>query len=263
MVASFYPLAWAAERVGGPAVEVVDLTPPGGEAHEASLTARQRADIEQADLVLLLSVSGFQPEIERAAEDAEENVVELPPEDAGLFHPGEGELSADPHVWLDPAVMELVVRAVADALAERDQANAAQYRRRAADVVDELERLDRRYAMTLEGCTYDTLVVTHEAFGYLAGRYGLGEVGVAGLSPEAEPSPDRLRAVADAIERGKAGAVFFERTDEGERLGRSVAEDNGVPALPLYTLESDPEEEDYLSAMEENLSILAEGLGCR
>lgn len=262
MVASFYPLAWAAERVGGPGLEVVDLTPPGGEAHEASLTARQRADIEEADLVLLLSVSGFQPEIERAAEDAGDRVVEVPPNGGGLFHPGEGDLSADPHVWLDPVIMQDIVRAVADALADRDPAGAVGYRRRAREVVDELERLDRQYAMSLEGCTYNTLVVTHEAFGYLAGRYGLAEVGVAGLSPEAEPSADRLNAVADVIELGRAGAVFYERTDEGERLGRSVAEDNGVPALPLYTLESDPEEGDYLSAMEENLSALSEGLGC-
>ncbi|MGH2738543.1 MAG: metal ABC transporter substrate-binding protein, partial [Actinomycetota bacterium] len=104
--------------------------------------------------------------------------------------------------------------------------------------------------------------VSHEAFNYILGRYGLRQFGLAGLEPEAEPTLGRLAMAEALLAREEAGAVFFETGGEAERIARTVAEDAGVPALPLSTLESRPPSGDYLSVMEDNLASLRRGLGC-
>jgi zinc transport system substrate-binding protein len=262
VVASFYPLAWAAERVGGSRVSVEDLTPPGVDAHDTSLSARQRADLETADVVLILGRFGFQPEVERAVSDASGVVVEVA-NGLALTPSGQANLEFDPHVWLDPTLMERIVREVADGLVRADPAGRSGYRRREASVLRDLTALDGAYRSGLADCRFRTFVTTHEAFGYLAAEYGLTELGIEGLTPESEPAAARIQAAADAIRSGAAApAVFFESTAEGRRVGESVAADVGVRALPLGTLESAPPSGDYLSVMRANLSSLQEGLQC-
>ncbi|MBI4260599.1 MAG: zinc ABC transporter substrate-binding protein, partial [Actinobacteria bacterium] len=260
VVAAVYPLAWAAGSVGGDDVAVTDLTPPGTEAHDASLSAVQRSELQHADLVLLLPLDGFQPEVEEAAREAEGVVLRVPGEELVAERPEQD--AADPHLWLDPEAMARAVGEIGAALGSIDPPRAGRLDRRAEEAESALLELSERYREGLTGCAYLTLIVTHEAFGYLADRYGLEQLGIAGLSPESEPSADRLRAVARAVAEGRAGAVFFEATAEGRRVGESVASDLGVPALPLSTLESRPAEGDYVTVMDENLASLREGLGC-
>jgi zinc transport system substrate-binding protein len=262
VVASFYPLAWIAERIGGDLVAVEDFTPPGVEAHDVALSAGQRADVESADVVLLLGDFGFQPEIEKAAQDASGLVVKVA--DQLQLVPSEREdLTVDPHVWLDPVLMETISTEVEGALAQVDPENASAYGSGESRTMQMLRSLDSAYRTGLNGCEYSTFVTTHEAFGYLAREYGLEQLGVEGLTPESEPSAARIQAAIDAIDAGDAApAVFYERTDEGKRVGESVASDAGVPAMPLDTLEFDPSPEDYVSAMRTNLVTLQEGLRC-
>src|ERR671936_860384 len=105
VVGAFYPLAWAAQQVGGGRVDVIDLTPPGVEAHDTNLSARQVAQVQSADVVFLLGYLGFQPQVEAAARQARGRVVLV---DRGMkLRPSQEKgLSADPHVWRDPVLME-------------------------------------------------------------------------------------------------------------------------------------------------------------
>ena len=260
VVAAIYPLAWAAQQVGGDRVSVEDLTPPGVEAHDATLTAAQRADLQTADVVVHLGQIDFQPDIERSVDDAGGKVIDVTAE-LGIG-PRAGE-TFDPHLWLDPADMAQVVGLVADALAATDPSDADGYARREEAALGVMEDLDASFREGLSGCAFTTFVVTHEAFGYLAVAYDLLQLGIEGLTPESEPSAARIQAAAQAIDQGRAApGVFYEETDAGRRVGQSVAESVGVPALPLNTLESDPAPRDYVSVMEENLTNLQEGLRC-
>ena len=272
-VASFYPLAYAAERVAGPGWRVIDLTPPGTEAHDVELSLEDRAAIEDADVLLYLGDIGFQPQVEEAVPDVSGEVVaaadgiELAPpvpeeEEEGPEEGGHVEETADPHAWLDPRLFAVMVDRVADGLATVDPDGVDAYEDRAADLGDELEALDKAYREELDGCESHVMVVSHEAFGYLAHAYGLRQIGLTGLSPEAEPTLERLGEAGTALETGAARAVFYEAGDEARRIAESVASDFGVPALPLGTLESEPPSGDYLSVMEDNLESLREGLGC-
>jgi len=259
VVAAFYPLAWAAGQVA-PGALVEDLTPPGGEPHDLQLNAKQRIDVQGADVVLILG-KGFQPALERASKDAKGTVVDLL-RGLPLLPSTEQGIQADPHVWLDPKLMRSVVAQIANALAAADATNAASYRSRAASLESTLDGIDSQYRTGLASCDLKTIVTTHEAFGYLAREYGLVQLGLTGLTPEAEPSAAAIQRVRSAVAHGRVGSIFYEATDEGRRIGRNVAHDVGVPPLPLSTLESDPAPHDYLYEMRTNLVELKKGLRC-
>jgi zinc transport system substrate-binding protein len=263
VIGSFYPLAWAAEAIGGSHLSVIDLTPPGVEAHDTNLNAKQVGQIETADVVLILGYLGFQPQVEAAAGNAQGDVVELT-NGLRLRSSNEKGLSADPHVWLDPALMATMTERIGAALARADPRNRAELAGTTRTVVKSLEALDTQFRAGLSSCRFTTFVATHEAFGYLAQQYGLHQLGIEGLTPEAEPSADQLDAAESAIRDGTAApAVFFEDAADGKRIGRSVAGDLHVQALPLGTLEFQPTNGTYLTVMRSDLAALEKGLQCR
>ena len=257
VVAAFYPLAWAAQRIAGPGVRVVNLTPAGAEPHDLELTPRDIEAIDDAKLVLYLG-RGFQPAVEKAVEDRSGPSVDLL--EAQDLAAGEGEErgAADPHVWLDPVRFEGIAVAIGAAL-HREEA--------AASLAARLRRLDLRFRVGLRDCARHELVTSHAAFGYLAARYGLRQVALTGLSPEAEPSPRDLEALVDEVRKSGATTVFFE-TLVSSRLAQTVAREAGATTAVLDPIEGLTDDEiaagdDYPSVMRRNLSTLRRALACR
>jgi zinc transport system substrate-binding protein len=268
VVASFYPLAEAAETVGGELVTVVNLTPPGVEPHDLELAPADLELLVTADLVLIVG-SGFQPAVEDAVGDAEGMVLDvldgldtLPATDDD---DGE-ELSADPHVWLDPARYASLVDAVAGALSDAVPDGAEVIRERAQAYVAELEALDAEFARGLERCESRTMLVNHAAFGYLASAYDLRQEAISGISPEAEPGPERLAELRRLVEREGITTIFTEELATPE-VARTLATEAGVDTALLNPLEGLTQDqldagETYLSVMRDNLGTLRAGLGC-
>jgi zinc transport system substrate-binding protein len=257
VVASFYPLAFAAERVGGPDVQVVDLTPPGVESHDLELTPRQVNDIASADLVVYQK--GFQPAVDDAVEQnasgTELDITEVVSQD---------DLTGDPHVWLDPTRFAAITQEVADALGDVVPAKADAIQGRADELVGELTALDEEFRAGLANCERQVVVTTHEAFGYLGNRFGLDFVGISGPEGEAEVSPARLREVQDVIKNGNVTTVFTERLVSPE-VADTLAADLGTTTAildPIEGLTEDTEGEDYLTLMRANLGALRKANGC-
>jgi zinc transport system substrate-binding protein len=260
VVASFYPLAWVARQVGGPNVNVEDLT--GVEARDVGLSAGQRSDLETANLVLILGRFGFQPQVESAAGQTSGKVVSVTT-GMRLTPSGEPDLRYDPNVWLDPVLMERIVQEITSALASVDPAHAASYRRRGATTGRALSAIADAYATGLGNCRFKRFVTTRDAFGYTAQRYGLDEFPLQGLVPQPEPSAARIRMAVDAIRAGTAApAIFYEDTVADRSIAQRVAAEVGAPAHPLGTIESEPASGDYLSIMRANLQNLEIGLRC-
>jgi zinc transport system substrate-binding protein len=263
VVASVYPLAFAAERIAGPGWDVIDLTASGVDAHDIELSLDRRASIENAELLIYLGDIGFQPQVERAVEESSGRVLALGEQ---VIHAPQGgpPPGTDPHVWLDPGILATISSLISNEFVALDRQNQDLYVRRSTSFKTVLKRLERSYRRTLDptDCRYQTAVVTHEAFNYMIGRYGFHQFGLAGLAPEAEPTVARLTQARQLIQSGKAGAVFYDVGEEAKRVALSVADDSGVPALPLSSLESRPPEGDYLTVMRENLRSFERGLGC-
>jgi zinc transport system substrate-binding protein len=268
VVAAFYPLQFVAERVGGEHVDVRSLTPPGGESHDLELSPSAVAGLGDADLVVYLS--GFQAATDEAvASTGPDHVVDAA-EAAALeagpdgVDPGAGGSDAlDPHFWLDPIRLAAVAHQVADALAEVDPEHAAEFAASADDLAADLDVLDAELADGLAACAGATLVASHEAFGYLAQRYGLHQVGISGIDPEVEPSPARLREVAATVEAEGVRTLFFEVL-ASPKVTRTLADELGVATAVLDPLEglAEDDDRDYLAIMRANLDALTTGLTC-
>ena len=268
VVASFYPLRFAADRIGGDCVDVTNLTPPGVEPHDLELTPDAVESIATADVVLYLG-GGFQPAIEDAIQDSQGEVVDLL--DAVATTPAEGEeaeegLLVDPHVWLDPGRFEEIVQATADAFERTGKVGACDVSGAAGELRSELAGLDAEFRSALDGCERDVLVTNHAAFGYLASAYGLRQEAIAGLEPEGEPSAKRLAEVKELVEREGVTTIFTEdaRLARGRRDPRREA---GVETAVLFPIEGLTDVEaaagdDYLSLMRDNLETLRVALGC-
>jgi zinc transport system substrate-binding protein len=251
VVAGFYPLAFAAEQIRGVEVEVTNLTPAGAEPHDLELTPREVEEILGADLVLYLG-EGFQPGVEEAVESGDVPALDV--------LDGLDLREGDPHVWLDPTLFSQVVDRIAVELGDEGATGAR-------GVATRLDELDQAYEAGLADCERRDLVTTHDAFGYLADRYGLEVIPITGLSPEAEPSPQDLEAVARIVEERGVTTVFTETLLSPE-LGETVAREAGATTAVLNPLEGLTEDElargeDYFSVMEANLGALRQGLGCR
>jgi zinc transport system substrate-binding protein len=269
VVASFYPLAEAASRVGGDLVSVQNLTPPGVEPHDLELAPDDIEAIANADVIVYLG-GGFQPAVEDALAEAEHAVtvdaLNAVATNAAPASEAEEGLTVDPHVWLDPARYEEIVRAVADALAKADPANEATYAANAQAYIAQIAALDEEFRAGLSDCGRTTIVTSHEAFGYLADAYGLTQVGILGLSPEAEPDPRRLAELRDLVEREGVTTIFAEEL-VSPKVAETLASEAGVQVAVLNPIESltDAQEkagEDYLSVMRENLDTLRKALDC-
>lgn len=263
VVTAFFPLAEAARVVGGPAVRVQDLTPPGAEPHDLELSTDDRDAIEDAGLAVVMG-DGFQPAVEAAADDRDGPTVRV----LDAIGVRRSRAEHDPHVWLDPVLMSRAVTAVEHGLAKADPRHADDFARRAAAYRAQLADLDAEYRTGLADCDRRLVVTAHEAFGWLARRYGLRQEGVAGIDPDAEPDPRRLGELADLARERGVTTVFTEDL-VSPKVARTLArEAGGLTTEVLSPLEglSDAQRsrgDDYLSVMRSNLRSLRAALGCR
>ena len=268
VVASFYPLYFIAERVAGRYNDVLDLTPPGVEPHEYELTVRQVAEIDNARVGFY--EHGVAPSVDQAMDNDSPDhrldvtdVVHLaaPVTGSGVESTSDDK---DPHFWQDPTLMAEATRAFADTMAQADPTHAAYYQSQARGLVRDLGRLDTAYARTLATCRISTIVVSHDAFEYLARRYRVDVVPIAGLEPDAEPSLQRLHDLAGLIRERGVTTVFFE-TLASPALAESLAGDVGVDAAvldPIEGLSSSDPHATYLTLMRQNLAALAKAGDC-
>ena len=201
---SSYPLAFIAETVGGDKVQIVDLSSSGGHAHDMELSPAQVNQLSSASIALYLS-QGFQPAVETAIQRT--GVTSL---DGFSAIPEDDIISGDPHVWLDPLAVASIGDELAATLADLDPANAEYFEANASDLDATMSEIDGEYSTALAACGGQTLLTTHEAFGYLAKRYDLEQVGILGIDPDAEPSPARLVEISKLIEDRGVTALFVE-----------------------------------------------------
>jgi zinc transport system substrate-binding protein len=251
IAAALYPIEELVRSVGGGAVDIFTLVPPGQEAHDYEPTAQQVGKLQQAQVVFYLG-DGFQPDVEKAVASLPDSVRKIDLlKSVNLLLTG----GKDPHVWLDPQNMITMAKVVAQTL-DTD----------ATDYVDQLRLLDQSFSDGLADCRSHVIVTSHRAFEYLSHRYGLTQIPIAGISPTEEPSAKTLEAVAKAARADDVTTIYFEKGVPAD-LARTVADEIGAKTAvldPLESLSSDQIDAGatYISVMTEDLATLRAGLGC-
>lgn len=278
---SFYPLQFATERIAGDRATVTNLTKPGAEPHDLELTARQVAEVSDADLVVYLS--DFQPSVDDAVatqasdssldvasaarleehDTADEDDADHADED-DADHADHDHGGVDPHFWLDPTRLSEVAAAIADRLTALDPDGATTYAANLTSLESDLAALDEEFATGLEHCASTDLVTSHEAFGYLAERYGLEQIGITGLTPDQEPSAGTLADVATFVREHDVRTIYYE-TLVSPAIAETVAAETGAATAVLDPIEGLTDESagsDYLEVMRANLAALRAGQPC-
>ncbi|WP_149552996.1 metal ABC transporter substrate-binding protein [Streptomyces marokkonensis] len=291
VVASFYPMAFLAEQIGGEHVNVTSLTQPGQEPHDLEISAKQTAQLQESDAALYLK--GLQPTVDEAVgqsevktkidastltsleehgagtggheeEHADEHGAEEEPghEDE---HGHEGEGGKDPHIWLDPVKYAEVAEGVGKAFEKADPDHAADYKKNTEALVGKLNDLNTEFETGLKDRKTDVFITTHAAFGYLAERYGLTEEAISGLDPESEPSGARVKELQKTAKADGVTTVFYE-TLVSDKTAKTLAGDAGLKTDVLDPIEGITDSsrgDDYFQVMEANLEALRTALGAK
>ncbi|WP_399939228.1 zinc ABC transporter substrate-binding protein [Streptomyces sp. BBFR25] len=287
VVASFYPMEYLAEQIGGDHVNVTTLTEPGQEPHDLELSAKQTAQMGEADAVLYLK--SLQPAVDEAIgqsdvktkidaasltkledhgnveHDHDHGGEEHADEHAEEEHAEGGEHPLDPHVWLDPVKYAEIAEGVAKSFEKADPDNAADYRKNADALAKKLADLNTAYKDGLAKTDTKVFFTNHAAFGYLAERYGLTQEAINGLDPESEPSPARIKELQQEAKADGVTTVFYE-TLVSDKTAKTLAKDAGLKTDVLDPLEGITDKskgEDYLGVMESNLKALETALGAK
>ena len=277
VVASFYPYAFVAEQVGGSHIEVANLTSPGVEPHDVELKPKQVGAVQSADLVIYQR--GFQNAVDDAVDQADlpgdavldvaktvrldEAHVEDSHEDHAEDSHEEGSQD-DPHTWLDPTTMIKVARAVEERLSTADPDHASAFAAEAQRLERELTRLDSAFSDGLKTCRTRTIVTSHAAFHYLAERYRLTQVPIAGIDPTNEPSPGQLAEISSLVKREKITTIFAEEL-VSPAIAETVARETGARTAtldPIEGLGDNGGDETYLTLMRRNLDAIRTANGC-
>jgi len=263
VVATFYPLYEFAQRVGRDRIEVRTLVPSGVEPHDFEPTPQDVAALTRARVVIY-NGAGFEPWLDKLLPEVPPAAVRVNTAQGLPLSRGAG--GVDPHVWLDPILAARQVEAIVRGLSAADPDARARYQTDGARVVAALHALDGRFATTLSACRRRTFITSHAAFGYLARRYGLIQVAISGLSPEAEPSPARLKEIVQEARRSGTRVVYYE-TLVNPRVAEVIAREVGARVAvlnPLEGLTADEQRDgrNYFTVMDENLRALADGLDC-
>ncbi|WP_143180402.1 metal ABC transporter substrate-binding protein [Bowdeniella nasicola] len=283
VLASFYPLQYLATEIGGEHVAVSSLTPAGAEPHDLELSPAQVLQIGKADAVIYLS--GFQPSVDSAVKEVKPKHAYDAAKDADLkaaepHDHGDDEHAdhdhgdddhdhdhdhggVDPHFWLDPARMAAVAPHVAETLAAADPDNKATYEANAKTLADKLKGIKDEFDAGLKTCERDTIIVSHEAYGYLLEGTKLQQVGLSGIDPEAEPAPATLAAIKKVMAEKKVTTIFTESLIN-PKAAETFAKETGAKTAVLDPLESQADDsKDYAAVMKENLQALRTALECK
>ena len=282
--AAFYPLEFLAKTIGGDQIQVISLTVPGAEPHDMELTPVQVAELENISLALY--IEGFMPAVDEAIEasvpdsalDLSTTVTLLEGEahseeghsDEGGHSDDEvatdddhGHGAYDPHIWLDPANMISMANAVSGRLIAIDPARSDLYSANTAALVAELEALDQEFTSGLANCEQKEIVTSHDAFGYLANAYGFEQHGIAGLSPDTEPSPARLVEISEMVIAEGITTIYYE-TLVSPAIAETVANETGATTAVLDPIEGlvEGSTDTFITVMQANLQALIKGQTC-
>ena len=303
VMASFYPLQYLAEKIGGEHVSVTSLTPEGAEPHDLELSPKMVDSLSSADAVIYLA--GFQSAVDEAIEQQAPKTVidvssaaELVEAGSDANHPAEEEateetqsgetdahdhdhdghdheghdhaghdhhhdMSADPHFWLDPVRMAKAATLVGDKLAEADSAHADTYKANAKALAEELTTLGDTLVAKTSTCKVKTFVTAHTAFGYLADRTGLTQVGISGLDPDSSPSPARLAEISQIAKEQGVTTIFTEALID-PKVAQTLADDLGITTAVLDPIESQTDaSKDYAAVMQANIDALTKANNCQ
>ena len=271
---SIYPLYDFAKKVGGDKVDVTNLVPAGTEPHEWEISTSDIVNLEKADM-LIYNGAGIENWTDKVISTLENKDISYVKTSEGLDIHKIGKKdsqednkhshgSYDPHTWLSIKNAKQEMENIKNALVKYDPDNADYYEDNYEKYAKKFDELDKKYSNTLGPIKNKTIIVAHEAFGYLCEEYDINQEGIEGLTPDSEPDPARMRQIIKFAKKNNVKTIFFEEL-VSPKVAQTIAKEINAKTEVLNPLEGLSEEqinngEDYFSVMEKNLEVLYESM---
>lgn len=261
IVTSIYPLAEFTKEIGKDLVDVDFVTPPGAEPHDYEPTPQDIVRIRSAG-IFLFNGNGMDIWAQKITDDLSKNDIIFLDMSKALGLSGNN----DPHFWLDPSLVKKEIEIIKDILIKTDSLHAIDYQKNSMDYLALLDKLDSNFRQGLANCRQNEIIVSHNAFSYLAKRYNIRTNYISGLSPDEEPSIKRISEVTTIAKNKNIRYIFFEKL-VNPKISETIAKEVGAQTLLLDPFEGLTKEEidankNYLSVMKENLDNLRLALSC-
>ncbi|MEN8303197.1 MAG: metal ABC transporter substrate-binding protein [Campylobacterota bacterium] len=263
------------KHISGSTLEIINIIPFGVDPHSYEPTPKSMADITESELVLY-SGAGLEPwtdgfEFKNRVVDMSKHVtlreLESDEHEQHGFHDHQcAHNKIDPHYWLDFSNMVTAANLITKELIKISPSNELLYLTNRDKYLEMLRKLDADYQQALTACNLDTLIVNHNAIGYLSNRYGFHVESLSGFSPEAEPSAKNMARLISHVQEHSVPTVFFE-TFVSDRAIKSIAEEAGVSVdvlQPLGNITADEADNNltYEQMMYINLKKISKALMC-
>ena len=271
IVTSFYPIYAMVKEVSGDLNDVRMIQSSSG-IHSYEPSANDIAAIYDADIFIYHShtleswAGSLDPSLQKSKvkviEASDGMTLERVPglEDVEAGNGVDEKTLYDPHTWLDPEKVAEEAQIIADKLSEQDSANKETYQKNVQNFSAKAHDLTKKYQPIFEKSGQKTFVTQHTAFSYLAKRFGLNQLGIAGISPDQEPSPRQLTEIQEFVKTYKVKTIFTE-SNLSSKVADTLVKSTGVSLKTLNPLEADPQnDKSYLENLEENMAILAQEL---
>lgn len=263
VVTTIYPMYDFVKNIAGDKAEVINLVPAGTEPHDFELSTGDMQLMEQADM-FVYNGAGMEHFVDKTLNSiSNSNLIVV--EAAEKIAPIKGEDGdTDPHTWLSVTNAVLEAERIKDAFVEMDADNADYYEANFETYKEKLEKLDSDYRTELTNLSKDTIVVAHEAFGYLCKEYKLKQEAVEGLTADSEPDSARMKEIIDFCQAEDIKIIFFEEL-VNPKVANAIASETGAETMvlnPIEGLTAEQEEQglNYIGLMEQNLEALKKAL---
>jgi len=271
VVTSFYPLYEFTKAVGGEKIDLTTLIPFGVEPHDWEPSPQKISELQNADLIIYNGI-GFDSWLKENIDksklvDVSDGVhlIELKQEDKGSTT--NVKSSFDPHIWLDPIIAKNISKSISSYLIKMDPANSDYYKQNTDRFVEQLNLLDEHIKKSLSDCKLNEFISFHEAFQYLANRYGLTQYSVQGLSPEGEILPQQISKIISLAKNLNITTIYSEELKDprlAEILASEIPNGNVLLLSPIEGIDKVEQENNvsYIDKMKTNIDNLVIGLGC-
>ncbi len=269
IITSFYPLYFFASQIGGDKADVKNITPAGAEPHDYEPSPSDITAIQSSNL-LILNGGGLEAWGDKIIENLKNTNVQIIIVGKNIANQQVdegGKKIQDPHIWLSPILSKKIAKSILEGYLKVDQKNKNYYYANTNNLLDKLDSLNNDYKKGLINCSEKNIITSHAAFGYLAKDYGLNQIPIAGLSPDAEPSAKQLAEISQFAKKNNVKYIFFESL-VSPKLAETVANEIGAKTLVLDPIEGINKEgekqgKNYLTIMQSNLNNLKQALKCQ
>jgi zinc transport system substrate-binding protein len=272
VVATFYPLAFFAQQIGGEEVIVNQLIPDNTEVHTWQPSFDDILAIEEAEVIIYNGAAldhWFKNDILPVINASNKVIVETTTGvkliETGTEHAGEHEELYDPHTWINPFIAKQQAQNIYEALIQKDPDHETYYSERWQTLKTRFEELDNEYLNGLSTKSKEDIFIAHSAFGYLAERYGFKQHGVIGISADEQPNTKVYANLVENMTKYKTYVVYVDPvyTEESVQTLKNELErlsGQDVKILKLYLMLGTIDGLDYFGQQEKNLENLKIGL---